>query len=336
MHLCNIPSADAIFYRFEKLNWADILYSMQTINDELYSKWNNKPTENAYLAVDAHDVPRYVRKLRNWKERVKRCDDIEKMVGTKATCGTHYCHQILSIDIVEEQAFTLGFEPIFSDSDIGERTVSLIENAKLKISIEAVLMDRGFFNGFYIIKLIEHKIPYIIRAMRNLYVKRVLEHVKQNKLPYYEQIYIMNNNSHKKNRKPVKTTLVIVDNAVLEENDPDLYDDDERYFAFITNLKVGSIDNAFKFARNFRKRWRIETGYRVKKTFLAKTCSLSYSMRLFLILLSFVLSNVWTLINSIYKDKIDFIRIYKNHLSSHMMKFIFGMVFIAIWQSDRG
>lgn len=52
MHLDNISSADAIFYRFEKLNWIDILYSMQTINDGLYSEWNNKPTKNAYLAVD--------------------------------------------------------------------------------------------------------------------------------------------------------------------------------------------------------------------------------------------------------------------------------------------
>jgi hypothetical protein len=197
-------------------------------------------------------------------------------------------------------------------------------------------MDRGFFNGFYIDKFIEHKIPYIIRAMRTLIIKRALNHVKQNRLPYYEEIYIMNNNSHKKNRKPIETTLVIVDNAVLEENNPDSYEDDDRYFAFITNLKVGSIDNAFKLARNFRKRWRIETGYRVKETFLAKTCSLSYSMRLFLILLSFVLGNVWILINAIFKDKTEFVRIFKNHLPSHMMKFMFGIVLITLWQSDRG
>ena len=171
-------------------------------------------------------------------------------------------------------------------------TVTLIENAKSKLSIEAVLMDRGFFNGFYIEKLTEHKIPYIIRAIKTPFMRKAVEHVKQNKLPYYEQIYIMNKNTHKPNRKPTKTTLVIVDNAVLDENDPDLYEDDNRYFVFITNLKVGTINNAFKFARDFRKRWRIETGYRVKETFLAKTCSLSYSMRLFLILLSFVLSNV--------------------------------------------
>ena len=51
-------------------------------------------------------------------------------------------------------------------------------------------------------------------------------------------------------------------------------------------------------AESYRKRWRIETGYRVKKKVRGKTCSRSYAVRLFLQLLSMVLYNLWQLYNS--------------------------------------
>ncbi len=160
--------------------------------------------------------------------------------------------------------------------------------------------------------------------------------MKQNNLPYYVCEYVLNKNTHKKGRKTASTTLVIVDNAVLEENDPRLYEDSERYFAFVTNLKVKTVDDAFAMARDFRKRWRIETGYRIKETFLAKTCSLSYAIRLFFILLSFVLSNVWILINCVFKDKPGFVKTFNNHISTHTMKFTFLIVLITLWQADKG
>lgn len=334
----NVPSGDTVFRRFTKLSWEDVLLRMKELNERLFNSWasRNKIVDSAYVAVDFHDIPRYIRKVRKWRDRIKKCDDVHRIVGTQAKHGTHYCHKIASIDIVEEQKFTLGFEPVFCDTDLDELILKLIASAQSKVSVNAVLMDRGFFRGSLIDKLNTYKIPYIIRVIKTPTTTKAIKCMKQDNLPYYISKYVLNKNTHKKGRKIVSTTLLVVDNAVLERNNPELYEDDERYFAFVTNLKVKTVDEAFALARDFRKRWRIETGYRVKETFLAKTCSLSYAMRLFFILLSFVLSNVWVLINCVFRDRPEFVKIFNNYISTHMMKFTFLIVLITLWQADKG
>jgi IS4 transposase len=120
----------------------------------------------------------------------------------------------------------------------------------------------------------------------------------------------------------VKTTLVVVDSSVAEGIPVERYDEDDRYFLFITNIPVDSQDTAFQLARDFRKRWCIETGYKTKKQFRGKTCSRSYVVRLFLILLSFVLYNIWICINSRLKQKRQWMQLEKPHVSSYVMMFL--------------
>ena len=43
------------------------------------------------------------------------------------------------------------------------------------------------------------------------------------------------------------------------------------------------------------RRWGIESGYRDKKAFRGRTCSLSYNVRLALFLISVLAAGVWTL-----------------------------------------
>ncbi len=50
-------------------------------------------------------------------------------------------------------------------------------------------------------------------------------------------------------------------------------------------------------AKTYPERWGIETGYRVKKEFRAKTCSRSFVVRLFFILISVILYNFWVSLN---------------------------------------
>ena len=215
-------------------------------------KYGKKPKKPVYLALDAHDIPRYIRKIRKFRPRIKKCDDIDYIVGTKANRGTHYCHKILSIDIVEDEKFTLGFVPIFNAKQLPDSSISLIENIKPKVSIKAVLMDREFFNGYLITQFQKLDIPYIIRAVKTKFVKNIISFVEKNHLPFFVKEYVLNTNTHKKGRVPVKTNLVIVDNAILENTDKTLYDDGDRFFAFVTNIDVNTMDDAFELARDFR------------------------------------------------------------------------------------
>ena len=90
----------------------------------------------------------------------------------------------------------------------------------------------------------------------------------------------------RKNFDQVKFKLVIVND---KENI-------KRVFA--TNLKVTE-DNAKILFKEYGKRWGIETSYRVKGDFKARTTSKKYVVRLFYFMFSSCLYNLWILANII-------------------------------------
>ncbi len=321
----NVCSADTIFKRIKTYNWQKILLDFKTINLQLFREWLDKPKRKVYLAVDCHDVPRYIRKKRDWKPRKKKCDDIDKIVHSKKQSGTYNFHRIISVDIVDDEKFTVGFEPVLNDYDQGKLSVSLIKNVKKMINIKAVLMDRGFFRAVTVDILQEHSIPFVIRVIRTKRINRFLEEFKKNRRVWYTYDYEINKTAHgcsDRRGTQVKTTVVIVDNSMVERIPVEKYDENDRYFIFITNLLVDSQEIAFQLAKDFRKRWSIETGYKTKKQFRGKTCSLSYAVRLFLILLSFVLYNLWVIINSRLKHRIWHMGLRNFHLSARLLMFL--------------
>ncbi len=302
-----------------------ILVDLKAINGQLFKSWVDKPKGNVYVAVDYHDIPRYVQKKREWKPRKKHCDDIERLVHSKKQCGTHCFHRILSADIVGDEMFTVYFEPILTDYDQGKLPVSLIEHLKRKTTLKALFMDRGFFQAVTVARLYEYRMPFVIRAIRTKQVKRFLQDFKKNHRIWHAYDYEFNTHAHERSDRRgtrVKTTLIIVDSSITDGIPIENYDEDDRYFLFITNLTVNSQDMACQLARDFRKRWCIETGYRTKKQFRGKTCSLSYAVRLFLILLSFVLHNMWMCLNATLKQKNKWMKLKQSHVSSYLMMFL--------------
>jgi len=319
-----ICSADTVFKRIKTHGWNKVLHDFKIINLQLFNEWIDRPKKKVYLAVDYHNIPRYIKKKRNWKPRKKKCDDIAKIVHSKKQSGTHNFHRIISADIVEDEKFTIDFEPVFPDAIRSEITTCLIEKTKKMINIKAVLMDREFFAASTVSSLQEEKIPFVIRAIKTKRTNNFLEDFKEDKSNWKVYEYEFNKTSHssrKRQRIKVKTNLVIVDNSKVERIHAEKYDEDERYFMFITNVLINSQETAFQLARDFRKRWGIETGYKTKKQFRGKTCSLSYAVRLFFILLSFVLYNLWISINSKLKNRIWDIRPKHLHITAALMAF---------------
>ena len=52
--------------------------------------------------------------------------------------------------------------------------------------------------------------------------------------------------------------------------------DNKKFFVFATNIKFDSVKEfTKKIPKEYRKRWNIETGYRMKKIFKIRTCSTS-------------------------------------------------------------
>ncbi len=99
---------------------------------------------------------------------------------------------------------------------------------------------------------------------------------------------------------------------------------------FATNLDIEE-KNAFDLFTQYRKRWGIETSYRVKNDFRVKTTSKNYVIRLFYFLLSVCLYNLWVLANIMVG--IPFGRLFKKPKISAK---IFGAILCNTFYIDDG
>jgi len=229
----DVCSADTIIKRINSYGWRRILFDLKVINEQLYRNWVDKPKQDVYVAVDYHDILRYIQKKRDWKPRKKKCDDVERLVHSKKQCGTHCLYRVLSADIVGAEKFTVDFVPILTDYDQGKLPSSLLKNVRRTIRIKAMLMDRGFFQAVTVARLYEHHVPFIIRAIRTKQVKRCVQEFKKNHRVWHVYEYEFNKNAHEwidRRGTRVNTTLVVVDSSVVEGILFESYDEDDRYF----------------------------------------------------------------------------------------------------------
>ena len=68
----DVCSADTVIKRINTYGWERILVDLNVINGQLFKGWVDKPKGTVYVAVDYHDIPRYVQKKREWKPRKKK------------------------------------------------------------------------------------------------------------------------------------------------------------------------------------------------------------------------------------------------------------------------
>ncbi|MFT4965199.1 MAG: IS4 transposase [Halobacteriales archaeon] len=91
--------------------------------------------------------------------------------------------------------------------------------------------------------------------------------------------------------RPPYDTVTLTRFAVPHAHHPE---DKQTYF--VTNMPV-SETTAAALAESYRRRWGIETSYRVIGDFLAKTTSKSFAVRLYYFLFAVALYDIWVLTN---------------------------------------
>lgn len=106
----------------------------------------------------------------------------------------------------------------------------------------------------------------------------------------------------------------------------------EKHYAFITDMlpskKQDTLDFCIDLAKDYGKRWGIETGYRDKIQFRGFTHSLNYSVRLFLFLLSVLLYNLWRHINRIISENPRFLQWYGEGMTKSDLSFMLGLAIL--------
>lgn len=270
----NIPSADIVLYHIERQNLKEIEYQLEQAINSSHQMAEKRRLFGKYaaIAIDIHEIP-YYGEVNN-----------PFIMGCKHKNGTSYCYKYATIDIVEKnQRFTLKAIPLTPLSNDNATIVSdLLRHAMKYVHVKYVLLDRGFFSVDVIKALESLKLKYIMPAIKNDKIKQVLKN-NSDKMSFFLK-YTM-----RSGKKDATFNLMVK------------YDEkDKEYHTFATNFQIVYKDDIKSIAEMYRKRWGIETGYRVKKDFLAITTTECYIVRMLYFMVSVILYNFWLLCNLVY------------------------------------
>ena len=277
----NIPSSDTINTYIKSNNIEHIRSSFQKINQNIVNTLNLQGTTHD-VAIDFHDIPFYGAK------------NTPNVRGIKPKNGTSWGYSFCTVDIIGNNKLTLDvidINGLVKNYNLLIR--SMLERVqKTGIQIGTLFMDREFFHIEPISVAHELNVDFVIAAKSNSKINRMLnEHKKR----FGRTSTIFEYNFDKGG-----PTFNIVAVANSKYDSMKKTDKGNREFhLFATNLKFGSIYEFITIVpEEYRKRWNIETGYRVKNEFKIRTCSKSPVVRTLYFVLQCTLYNILNMLKS--------------------------------------
>jgi len=264
------PISDAFLRRIKDMDADDIMDDFDLLGENLLETIRRERLydRSVKLAVDFTDHDYYGKGTPMTHNKVKI-----NSKGKKIKCK---CFRYIVMDIVEpEGSYTLKALPYSPLAKKEEHLYKLLKYAKKKLKIKLVLMDRGFFTIECIKVLKRLDLKFLMPAVRNPKIKK---------------------------KEPEMTTPGILSPFSMGDVDFDLIkirdEEDEKDRLFATNMDFDVDDPKItkKLLSIYSKRWRIENGFKVKKTeFYPKTTSNNFNIRLYYFLFTCFIYNLWIL-----------------------------------------
>ena len=257
-------SSDDVFYHLSKLSLRDVAGCLNENVEDVFTRVRkeNRIAGKVDIAIDVHEIPYYGKDINIF------------VLGGKHKSGTNKFYKVITICIVSKgRRYTLAVIPI-SFFDITVKLLEqLVQIARKYVDIRYVFLDRGFLSVDSISMLYHLAMQFIIPIRRDAKAKKIIME------------------SYFQGKERTKYTLksgnkVSAFDLVICETDDDLV-------GFATNIN----GKPERIAKLYRRRWGIETSYRVKNQFYGRTCSRKLKIRLLLVFLSFMLYNLWILAN---------------------------------------
>lgn len=256
-----VASADTLLRRLKQ---ADGKLLRKAFDSTVRRMLKGHAKERSIMAIDYHDVSYYGDK------------NNPHVRGTKRQRGTNYCHQYATLEIVSGKCRpTLAIRKLSVDDDNKAAVIKeLICIARKHVQIAVILLDRAFY-GFACIRTLKTlKAKFVMAVPKDKAVKQAIKK-NENKLPIVVQHCI---------KEQETFNLCMIHGEAKEPDKP------RPVYCFATNIQT---DNAEHIAELYRKRWSIETGYKTKKQFRAKTSTANNTVRELYFFMECLLYNAW-------------------------------------------
>ncbi|MBI5061825.1 MAG: transposase [Candidatus Aenigmarchaeota archaeon] len=257
MNSNNMPNADTLHYRIAEDT--TVMSLLENFLKPARKQLKRLKKRKAILIIDYTYEPFYGRKRGIWIHEYKPVK------------GCNGCYKILSASIVvDEERYFIYAKPVSIFADGSIELIQIMDYIEtLGIRIRVVLLDRGLARSsgnLRVLKAYNLKFLGLYPKYRN--VKRVISTTKKSLL------------NRKFDVRGISARLVIGKNIGKKE----------LTWVFVTTLEFKDF---FRYLRLYKKRWNIETGFRVQDEACIKTKSLDIRVRYFLFLVAMLLYNVW-------------------------------------------
>jgi putative transposase len=269
------PSEGTIRYRLRNLDLDEI---QQVLNDKLkIHAVKTVHRKHNTFAIDFVNIPYY------GKEKNK--DDTIK---TKPRQGTSRFYAYASIYLIlKNKRYTLAVKYIRKGETLKDTVNFLINETKtIGFKIKGLYLDKEFFTVKVINYLTNRKTPFIIPCVKRGPSGGIRKLFKGKKS--YSTDYTMHSKENKANFKV---------NIVVKYSKGKYKRNGLKYFAYAVYNMDQPIKNTFK---EYRKRFGIESSYRLMNQARTHTSTKKPVLRLLYIGLSFLLVNIWIYIQWTY------------------------------------
>jgi hypothetical protein len=286
MPAASVPCADTVLSYIQTANSIEeILSFFRALNSVFLPLLKIRGTPQDF-AIDFHNEGYYGDK------------NTEGVRGIQPRNGTSWGHVYFTIDWLGGPTHTLD---IVNVTGLDKDYAALVEGVVLRIrtmglQVRTILADREFFNRSAIYKFSELGVDFIMAAKTDKRINKLLER-------------------HKRERGRVPA---IVEYRFKAEGSPEFYlvaipnpkydprkragPDNKDFLLFATSIAFGSPEEFVKrVPGSYRARWKIETGYRVKKEFKIRTCSRSYVVRVLFFVIQCILHNFLNVLKRILR-----------------------------------
>lgn len=218
------------------------------------------------LAADVTAEPYYGSHPNMW---------VHKQKFHKGATGS-YQFLVLSV-LTTLRREVVGVLPLHHGDNKNRLLLTLLDGLKHGLHVEALLLDRGFDSGWLIQELKKRRLRFLLLWRQAEWTRRVFEEMGRRK-------WVRKRRTLKVGDCEVSFTLVFVKGVKI--------DGDEKTYrwVFATSMRE---NQPIRYILHYRRRWGVETLFRVLDGQQIKTKSTNMGKRFFLVLISVCLYNTW-------------------------------------------
>ncbi len=269
---CGCPDADTLFYHLKNYQNSKKLYMMFVTLFE--TVWEMSRQSNIFDTRKRYDIAIDFTEWYFYGDR-----SALMVVGKEPDRGTTKCYKFATVNIVEAgKRFTLLALPVGPFDEKEKVLTRLLSYTLQRINIRRVYVDRGFFDSNAIKVFNRFHLKYLMPATKISTVQKIMELAPA---PSVIKDFEMKD---------------IVFNLVIVEEEQKNGERVKRAFATNEEYNENDVNLAERLFDLYGRRWGVETSYRIKKhSYLPKTTSKNYLIRLFYFMFSVLLYNLWIL-----------------------------------------